>query len=494
MTDAGEAPAVADPVGDDLGRATVRGAAWNYAGFVLAKSLTFVSTVILARILAPEDFGLLALGLTLTNYLDVLNDFGIGQAVIYLRGRGRRVSDVAFGVNLVVGACLTLLGLGLAPLAARFYGEPEVTGIMMALAPTFLIASFGSVQDARLRRELDFRRRLLAEVARSGSKGVAAIGLALAGFGVWSLVLGQITGVLVGAVVYWFLDSWRPRFVRDRELTREILGFGIRVTVLGLLLVATATIDYIIVGRRLGTAALGFYTVAFRLPSLVIQQSCSIFSQAVFPAFTRIQDDPGALRRGLLRSTRVVASITVPAAIAMAAGAHDIVAVLFGSTWAPAAPVLALIAVYVMLLSLTHHDHDVYKAIGRPGIFVWILAFQTLLIGAGVWWASAVDIRRVAMTMVAVGVVVLAVRIGTMSRMLDIGPRELGSTLRVPLLAGAVMAAADVVAVSVTRSLPEVVALVTVGVVGAGAYVGTTVALDRHWLREVAGLVRGRAS
>ncbi len=487
-------PASAAPQDRPLSRATVRGAAWNYVGFVLAKGLTFISTVILARLLAPEDFGLLALGLTLTNYLDVLNDLGIGQSVIYLRDRGRKVSDVAFGVNLGVGVALTLIGVAIAPLAARFYDEPKVTGIMLVLAPTFFIASFGSIQDARMRRDLDFRRRLLGEVARTGTKGVASIALALAGFGVWSLVLGQVVGVCFGALVYWFLDDWRPRFVRDRELTRSIIGFGARVTLLGLLLVATATVDYIIVGRRLGTVALGFYSLAFRLPSLVIQQSCTIFSQAVFPAFSQVQDDPSALRRGLLRSTRAVAAITVPASVVMAVGADEIVAVLFGPTWASAAPVLGLVSIYTMLLSLTHHDHDVYKAVGRPGIFVWILLGQTILIGAGVWWAAGHDIRTVAATMVAVGAVTLCVRVAVMGRVLRIGVGELLTTLRVPLVAGVVMAGVAIGVDVGTQGVPALLRLLATGTAGAMVYAGATVALDRAWIHDMVGLIRGRAS
>lgn len=480
---------------EGLARSTARGAAWSYATFLVSKGIALISTLVLARLLAPDDFGLVALALVLMNHLDVINDFGIISAVIWRRGDLERTSDTAFAVSLIVGAVLSATTFVLAPLVAAGYGEPRVAPVLAALSVTFLIASFGSVQDARLRRALAFRRRFVAELAKATAKAGVTIALAAAGFGVWGLVAGQVAGVAVGALGYWVLAGWRPRLALESEVARGLVAYGGQITLLGLLAVAASNVDYVVIGRRQGATALGFYVLAFRLPGLLILNSCSVLSQVIFPVFARVTHDDRSLRGALLRAIRTLAALTVPAGLGIVLVAPDLVTVLFGARWDAAVPVMRWLAVFTVLSTILYNDGDVYKAIGRPAVLNVITAVQLVLAVPALWWAAGSGIEAVALAQVAVAGVVLALRVGVLRHVLHVGVGEVAAALR-PVLVSATAMAGSVLLVQVV--VPDGAPLVRLAlscVAGAGVYAGSLVAVDRRWATEMLRLLvdRGRS-
>lgn len=464
-----------------LSRSTARGAAWSYATFVITKGIVFLSTLVLARLLAPADFGLIALALVVMNHLDVINDFGIISAVIWRKEDVEHTSDVAFGLSLAIGAILSLLGLLVAPLVAGAYGEPRVADVLAALSVTFLIASFGSVQDARLRRALAFRRRFVAELTKAVVKAGTTIALAANGLGVWALVHGQIAGVTAGAIAYWILAGWRPRLVFAGPVARHLLGYGSQITLLGLLAVAASNVDYLMVGRRQGAVALGFYTLAFRLPGLLILNSCSVLSQVLFPAFAKMSREAGSLRPALLRALRALAALTVPCGVCIALVAPDLVFVLFGSRWEPTVPVVRWLAAYAVISTLLYNDGDVYKAIGRPVVLNAVTFVQLALAIPVLWWAAGSGIEAVAAAQVGIATAVLVLRLALLRSMLQIRVAEVARAL-LPIAVGALaLAAGVVVARTAVAGLVAPIRLVSAVAAGAAAYaIGLAVA-DRRW-------------
>ncbi|MBP6516971.1 MAG: oligosaccharide flippase family protein, partial [Chitinophagales bacterium] len=177
-------------------KATVQGAAWNSATYIGSKLMVFITTIILARLLTPEDFGLLALGMILINYLDTVDGLGIADALIYRQSEQEHAYNVAFVINFLVGTVITIVGILAAPLVAQFFNEPRVTGILQVLALSYLISGIGSLIASRFRKELDFRSKFVVSVGKAVVKGGVSIILALTGFGVWSLVWGQLAGTV----------------------------------------------------------------------------------------------------------------------------------------------------------------------------------------------------------------------------------------------------------------------------------------------------------
>ncbi len=368
------APGAADRAGpsvsdnDGLGTRALRGSLWNLVAFGLNKGALLVTTVVVTRLLTAEEMGVWSLALVVLSYVDLFNEFGLGTAVIHHRDRSYRPADVAFGLSIAIGALFSVVGFVTAPLVAELLGEEELTGVLRLLSVVYVLASFYQVQHGLLARELQFQRRVGPEMARSLTKAVVAIWLAVEGFGAYSLVWGQIAATIVGVVGYWIVTPWRPRPVvesADGSITARIRrpdrpdradgssGAERRL--------------HLHQSGEIGTAAVGIYTVAFRLPELAVLTVPVVVGQALVSAYVRLRDQPEALAEALARTMRSVATVTVPIGVGLALVADPLVDVLFGTRWAEAAPLLEVLGPATVLMALAFPVGDLLKAIGRPG-------------------------------------------------------------------------------------------------------------------------------
>ncbi|HJW90701.1 MAG TPA: lipopolysaccharide biosynthesis protein [Anaerolineales bacterium] len=422
-----------------IGRATVSGTLWTYATFMASKLLVMAANVILARLLLPEDFGLLALGLIAINYLDALGDFGVGAAYIWRREEPERSADTAFSLSLAAGMTLGALAFAGAPLAGRFFHQPDLVPVMRVLASTLLIASLGNLQAAKMKKQLEFRRRVLPEIARVLVKGGVSIGLALAGWGVWSLVWGQVAGTLATTLLYWQVVSWRPRLSIDPKIAMELLRYGGQLVLLNLAGYLLMNLDYVFIGNRLGAGPLGFYTMAFRIPELVILNVCYVISQALFPAYARLQHDLPALRSGFLIALRYVALLTAPAAAGMFLVAPEFVEVLYTDRWSASVPVMQALSIYTLIYSLSFNAGDIYKATGRLSILNRVALLRLALTVPVLWFAVGWGIWQVALGQVLVIAMIAPLELLLAGRLLQISWKDYLESLKPALIGAASM-------------------------------------------------------
>lgn len=352
----------------DLGRQAASGAMWNYGGLTWTKVAALVTSVVLARMLTPAEFGVVALALVIVTYLDVINNFGIASAVVYEEKDDDDSMSTAFWLSQGFGFVAFLITAATAPLTARLFNMPELAPIQAVLGFSFVLGSLGAIHDARLRRSLQWRRRMPADLARSTTKSGGTILLALAGLGAWSLVWSQLAAALVFSLVIMAAFRWRPSFTWNGAAARRQLSFGGHYSA-GLALGSAAKdIDYVFVGAMLTPAALGWYTMGFRLPDLAIMGIAWAASQTAFPVMVRLRDDRAALGEAVIHAQRLVALVTMPLAAALAVASVPIVAVLFGPEWAPTAAVMPFIAIGAGLRALTFVGGDALKATGRVRI------------------------------------------------------------------------------------------------------------------------------
>ena len=265
---------------------------WNYASFASGKVLVLVTMAILARVLTPGEFGIVGFATVAVAYLAVLKDLGLGAAIIQRRTELEAASQTVYVLNRAMGAILTLVTALAAPLVAAFFQEPLVTPILRVLSFTFMLESLGAVHIVLLKRNLDFRRKLIPDVGRALVKGGVSIAAALAGFGVWALVWGQLAGVVMSVVLSWAVVPWRPTFTFNRPLVRPLMRFGVPLVLTDIQYAVWANLDYVVVGRMLGNEALGIYTLAYRLPELIIQSIWRVVAGAVFRSFRRYRIEP----------------------------------------------------------------------------------------------------------------------------------------------------------------------------------------------------------
>jgi len=295
--------------------ATIKGTAWNYVTFALSKGVTFIATLILARLLTPNEFGLMALGLIVIGFLDTFRGMGVENVIIYKQENIEHNSNVAFTLGLIINSTISITTFLIAPFVATFFEDPRMTDILRALSVVFVIWGIGNIHAARLKKEMRFRQTLLPELGKSTAKAIVSIGMALLGYGVWSLVWGQIAANVVASSLYWLSYRWRPHLDLDLDTSRELLGYSSQIVLIAFMGMISSNIDYMIVGKRLGSENLGYYTMAFRVPELLILSTCYIVSNALFPAYSKVQNDQKTLQKGFLLSLSYVALFTVPVGV-----------------------------------------------------------------------------------------------------------------------------------------------------------------------------------
>ena len=437
---------------------------WAFAGTAASRLLWLGALAILARILAPRDFGLLAFALVYITYVETVADLGTGSALIFWPERREEAAQVTFVSNALAGLGWCAVTLLAAPWIADFFNSPEGVPILRALALSFPLKFLGTTHDAICQKDMRFRTRLIPEVVMAAGKAGVAVSLALAGFGVWSLVWGQLAGLAAWTAALWLVVPWRPKWRwPSSDLARPMLAYGRGIVAVNVLAAVTHHADLVIVGRMLGARILGLYQMAYKVPEMTVIVSVWVVSKVLFPAFSRAHasgEEVGALYVGALRW---IALLTVPASLGLALVAEPLVVTVFGERWREAAPILQALALYTGLRALGAHAGDVLKATGRPGLLAAIAVAKAVLLVPLLLLAARSGPVAVALTMAGVTAVTLLFNVIAVCRLARVRPGDLLAALRPSLLAGAGMAAA-------VLALPDPVRLAPAMAVGAAAY------------------------
>ncbi len=472
---------------------------WNLVQFGGGKFVTFVSTMVLARLLAPSAFGVVALGLLAINLFDRLKDLGVGAAIVQFPGSSQRLIPTAACLTLGTSLVLSLGCLASAPYLAVLLGDVQLTPIIRGLTIALLVSGLSVLPDAVLRRDLLFRERTAPEVSGAAIKAAVSIGLALAGFGVWSLVWGQVAAAVITTSGYWLVlhRKHKPVELRgwDPSVARRLLRFGSSVSWIALLSLILDNIDYFVIGRRLGSEQLGYYTMAFRLPELLVVSVCVVIGQVLYSSFSRLQHDRPALRSQYLSATAAVAAITVPTGLGLAAAAPEVIHVVLGSQFAPAAPMLRLLGIYAAVYSLSFHAGEVYKATDRAELLVRTSMVQLVAFLPLLWWAGGISAEAVAASLLGLQVAFTGVQLALVRHVLGLSLADQWRVMWPPVLGGSAMAAGVAVCSGLLPSgLPSLARLIILVLLGALVYGGILRLVAPHLLRRLAQLVRDRGS
>lgn len=367
-------PSTDPPSSGTLANLGVQGVMWQGLAQIVGKGIVLVTTIVLARLLSPDEYGLVALALVVMAYAETLADAGVAQALVYLP-RTVEIGRSALLISMLVGGVLVAGALIASPLIAEFFGREEVASLVQILAVSLLATALAAVPESLLRRELRFQRLTAATVIRAVVTGALSMILAVAGYGAWSLAIGTAAGSLVYAISCWVMlrehVSWRV-WRADSQSLKANLSYGFPAAGSTLLARLIFDIDYLIIGRILGAEALGFYTLAFRLPELLIINVFFVLSSVMFPLYSRVRHEPGRLQNGYLKSVQVQSLYGVTAGVGLAVVAPALVPVLFGNQWNAAVLPLVFLALYAAARSLGAGANDVYKAIGRPALSIWV--------------------------------------------------------------------------------------------------------------------------
>jgi O-antigen/teichoic acid export membrane protein len=363
-----------------LRQKVIGGLGWKLLSQVTAQGSRILVAIVLAHLLTPREFGLAAMALVLTSFAGIFNDLALGSALIQRSSITETDRSTVFWTTVTAGAVLTLLGVGLAPVAASFFSTPAVAPLFAGASALTFLWSLSATQMALLTREMNFRSLEIRQIGASLFATAAAFAMALVGFGAWTIVGQSLCEATAGTLLIWRLSSWRPKFSYSFESLRTLGSFGIKTLFSKILGYAIMNTDNLLIGRYLGSIALGVYTVAYNVMVLPAARIAQPIQTVFYTAFARVQHEPARLRRAWLRGTQLISAINVPAFLGLAVVAPDFVPVVLGPRWHSAVPVLQLLSLAGLAQCFQTLDWSVIQAVGRPGRVLRQMAFSAGII------------------------------------------------------------------------------------------------------------------
>ncbi len=375
---------------DGIGARIRSGLAWKAGSQLTLQVSRMVVALVLARLLAPHDWGLAAMVLVFSGFVVVFTDSALGTALIQRRELNEEDKSTVFWMSAGIGLVLAVSGIALAGPLAHFYGEPAIRRLFAALSIGFFVTALGTTQMALLVREMQFRRLELRQIAATLIGALAGISVAVANFGAWAIVAQQLGEAVTSTVLLWFLAPWRPSLTFSMASLRRLGGFAGNVFGENLLYQAGRNVGSLLIGRFLGPAAIGTYALATNVILVPFSRIAGPLQQVFFPAFSRMSDDRERMADVWIRATRLVALISIPSLVGLVVVAPDFVQVVLGSRWRHATPVIQILAWVGLIQSLQTLNGEVLMALNRAGTLfrftiVWFVG-SVAAFAVGIHW------------------------------------------------------------------------------------------------------------
>lgn len=472
-----------DSPGEDLASRVVHGGLWTVVQKFSDRALGFVRTVVLARLLAPHDFGLFGIALVTQATIDTVLEFGVDAALVQREETTSEYLDAAWTIRVTKSAIVALALVVLAPLAANFFDAPQAVRLIRVLALVVLLRGFQNVGVVYFRKELEIRSQFFLGFGGALAATAAAIGLALVLGSVWALMAGLLVGAVVQLVLSYVLHPYRPWLDFDLGRIRELWRFGKWLFGSSTLNFAAIQGDDILLGRWLGAASLGLYQIAYRLSNAVATEVTHVISGVTFPAYSKLQSRPAALRRAFLDTLSVTMSIVVPLAAAIALFIPEFVHYILGDKWLGIVAPVQVLSVAGLLRAMSACWGPLYMARGRTEKPFWKQLMRAVLTLAPAYpMAMRYGVTGVS-ACVGLGIgVALTYDLfwsGTKEEV-GIGLGDVGARVAAPLLAAVGAACAEMLVQHFTA--PGVLATVALAAVYGTAYAAGLLALGSRGL------------
>jgi O-antigen/teichoic acid export membrane protein len=470
-----------------------RGVKWVAGAKLASQVITWGVTIFVMRLLAPSDYGLLAMCTVVLGLLTMFAEVGLGPALIQRKEISEQDLRQAMGVVWLVNLGLFLLANVLAPLVAVFYGEPRLQPVMHVLSLQFLLLPLAIVPDVRLQRRLEYKQRSLVELSAALVGSQATLFMALFGGGVWSLVAGMLAQQAwkMGALNWCAPGQPRPDW--SMKGMGALLGFGGSLTATRLLWYSFMQADVAIVGRVLGDQALGWYSVSMHLASLPVQRMAGILNQVLFPILSRNQHDLPAIRVGVLQMLGYIGLLSFPILWGMASVAPELVSVVLGKGWEGAVLPLQVLCLVMPFRTLAQMLPTVTDALGQPGINFRNVLLSCLVMPPAFYIGTRWGIRGVAYAWMLAYPVVLFFNMRRMLAAIGVGAAAVASRAGPAVLCAALMFGAVTLVRGPLAGQPRAWAMVAEVLAGILAYGLASLLLNRGMVAEVRGMLRRRA-
>lgn len=391
-----------------VGALARKGAVWSVIQIVVRNVVSIGSTAVLARLLSPDDYGLMGMVATLTALLLVFSDMGLSWATIQRRELTRAQVSNLFWINVGAGLVLWIACILVAPVMARFYNREELQLVTVVLGASFLIGGLSVQPFALLKRRMDFRTVARIEIAAGVVAAVTAIACALAGLGYWALLIQALAGQLARAMLA--IPASRIQLMPPvrRAGTRQMVRFGGVLAVSGILIYLTRNLDSVLIGKVWGTTQLGYYERAYFLMLLPSVIATGTLTNLMLPSLAALQSDRQRFGDAYCRALRLVAFAGCPMALGLALVAPEAVRLVYGEKWLPVVPILLWLSVAGVTQPIYNTNGWLFKAAGKAGLYFFVTLVNALALALAFFWGVKGGALQVAMAYgIVMGVVLL---------------------------------------------------------------------------------------
>ncbi len=389
----------------------VSGLLWVYLENIAAQLVSFVVTIVLARLLEPTYYGTIALVCVFVNLASVFVSSGISSALIQKKDADELDYSSMFWFNLLVAIALYFVLFFAAPLIGYYYSNNDLILILRVISLSIPLSAINCIQQAFVTQKMIFRKSFVSNSGGSIISGIFGIVLAYLGFGVWSLVAQRLLSVAITTLILWFIVDWRPGFLFSMKRVRPLFSFGWKMMVTGFLFSAYTEIRSLIIGKRYSSEELGYYDRGFSFPRLIAGNIDGTITRVLFPALAEKQDDKFDLANKTRRAAKTSAYIMTPILFGMAIVANPLVLLLLGEKWLPCVPFLQIMCLVWWLQPTQTCASQAIKAIGRSDLYLYMefisKGFGLTLLFASVYLFDSVI--AIALSMLAGQVVALIV-------------------------------------------------------------------------------------
>jgi len=467
-----------DP-GKTLGQRAARSSFWLMVSQVINRLAGLVRNIILARLLFPEDFGLVGIATIALSLLEVFSQTGFRQALIRKKENIEGYLNTAWTISIIRGVTLFVILFLSAPIIADFFNNPQVTSVVRAMAFTFIILGCQNIATLYFIRELNFKKEITLQLAGALTSLVVSIVLAFILKNVWALVFGSLAGNFVIFLLSYFFQPFRPRLAIKRAYVRELFSFGKYVLASGVLIFAITQGDDALVGRMLGVAALGFYALAYKISNLPATQISHVIGGITLPVYSKFQDNLVKLKELYLKFLQITTFLSFLASGLILVFASDFTKIFLGEKWLAIIPVMQILVFAGLIRSIAATPGKIFYAVKKPeidtklqlirfavlAILIYPLTVRWGIIGASVAVLASIFVANIGFSFMAL-------------RITKCGIKAFAKRIIYPLISASVMVI-GVYGLMMFLGQVRLYSFILLALLGIGIYLGMTYILDR---------------
>lgn len=473
-----------------LRKKATTGFVWTFAQQFGNQAIGFTISLILARILLPEEFGLIGMIAILVAIGNTLLNSGLTQSLIRSENLGEDDYSTVFYFNLVTSILVYVLVFLLAPIIAEFYAQPILTDIIRVYCLSFVISAFAAVQLARLTKKMDFKTQTLVAIPATILGGITGVVMAYSGYGVWSLVWSSLITSFLSSTQLWFYSKWKPALVFNKQKFRKHFNFGYKLTISGLLNRIFENIYIIIIGKYFSASQVGFYTRAETTKQLPLSNIFNSLDKITYPMFAEIQNDNVRLKRVYKQLLQMVVFTVSPILLFIAVLGEPTFRFLFTEKWLPAVPFFQILCVTGILYPLHAYNLSILNVKGRSDLFLKLEIYKKMVIVITVIITLPFGIFALLYGQIFISVISFFINAHYTGKFINYNAfRQLMDV--VPIIALAVFASSIIYLIDTYgfKNLPDIFRILIGIFVGLIVYLGLAVSFRMDSLKDLRNLI-----